>query len=325
MSRTTINNIPSVEKTTVFQPAFMDALLECSSGPTSRSLVPTIHVSGTPKSAVNNGSTPMDALSASCFLLSLSYMEALEVRSILLSSYSETGCQPVIKDIRTVKAQFQLQTLDDSFPPEAVMCSKKAANTLLYLASNCEKNRDGVCETDNRVTDELDFVVHSDALFPEASESRGDVVPEFSLEDFENTDFTLTGDVLKDRFTLKKTAGGEEVGMPKGVHNWTLKDLEDPQGHFKMVIDLYKLEKVPVVVPNVQDAAGNLIHPSEYSKHFTEVMPVAAEVVMRLQDQHWTPNQRLEACRQTPRANERPMVQQVVDLQQRRLLASKRW
>lgn len=72
------------------------------------------------------------------------------------------------------------------------------------------------------------------------------------------------------------------LGSRIGVHDWTLKDLEDPQGHFKMVIDLYKLEKVPVMVPNMLDAVGNLIHPSEYSKHFTKPMPVAAEVVMRL-------------------------------------------
>ncbi|KAG1768395.1 hypothetical protein EDD22DRAFT_844145 [Suillus occidentalis] len=170
------------------------------------------------------------------------------------------------------------------------MCSKKVANTLLYLASICEKNRDRdnrevipfMRSVRNSSTDELHFVVHSDALFPDASESRGDIVPEFSLEDFEDTDFTLTGDVLKDKFASKKTAGDDEVGMPKGVHDWTLKDLEDPQGHFKTVINLYKLEKVPVMVPNMLDAVGNLIHPSEYSKHFTKLMPVAAEVVMRL-------------------------------------------
>lgn len=118
----------------------------------------------------------------------------------------------MIKDVRTVKAQFQLRTLDDSFPREAVVCSKKAANTLLYLASNCEKIRDGgryhspavyLIRTDiwitdkrevipfmrsagNSLMDELHFVVHSDALFPEATESRGDLVPEFSLEDFES-------------------------------------------------------------------------------------------------------------------------------------------
>ncbi|KAG1769239.1 hypothetical protein EDD22DRAFT_843733 [Suillus occidentalis] len=144
------------------------------------------------------------------------------------------------------------------------MCSKKVANTLLYLASICEKNRDR-----------------------DASESRGDIVPEFSLKDFEDTDFTLTGvcaDVLKDKFASKKTTGDDEVGMSKGVHDWTLKGLEDPQGHFKTVINLYKLVKVPVMVLNMLDAAGNLIHPSEYSKHFTKLMPVAAEVVMCL----WT-------------------------------------
>lgn len=72
------------------------------------------------------------------------------------------------------------------------------------------------------------------------------------------------------------------LSLMTGVHDWTLKDLKDPQGHFKTVIDLYKLEKVPVTVPNVRDAAGSLIHPSAYSEHFTKAMPVAAEVVMRL-------------------------------------------
>ncbi|KAG1892004.1 hypothetical protein F4604DRAFT_1912736 [Suillus subluteus] len=289
MTRTTNNDVPAGEKTDMFPPALMEALLECSSGPTEQ----WVDTNGRPFS-----------------IMFPAIIEPRGKHSKLDPYFSlPTLKQPMIKDIRTVKAQFQLRTLDDSFPAEAVMCSKKAANTLLYLASNCEKNRDAgqysslanstkaiLCETDNRevtpfmrsagnsLMDELHFVVHSDALFPEATESRGDIVPEFSLEDFENTDFALTGDGLKDRFASKKTGGGDDVGVPKGVNDWTLKDLEDPHSHFKMVIDLYKLDKVPVMVPNVQDAAGNLIHPSEYSKHFTKAMPVAAEVVTRL----WT-------------------------------------
>ncbi|KAG2107461.1 uncharacterized protein F5147DRAFT_544246, partial [Suillus discolor] len=49
--------------------------------------------------------------------------------------------QPVIKDIRTAKAQFQLKVLDDTYPTEAVNCSIKAQNTLMYIASECEKGR----------------------------------------------------------------------------------------------------------------------------------------------------------------------------------------
>ncbi|KAG2740841.1 hypothetical protein P692DRAFT_20880583 [Suillus brevipes Sb2] len=42
--------------------------------------------------------------------------------------------------------------------------------------------------------DPLYFMVHSDPLFPEAAETTCEVVPEFSLEDFENTDLTFTGE-----------------------------------------------------------------------------------------------------------------------------------
>ncbi|KAG2152221.1 hypothetical protein BD769DRAFT_1318836, partial [Suillus cothurnatus] len=49
--------------------------------------------------------------------------------------------QASVKDIRTVKAQFQLRVLDDSYPKEAVSCSIKAQNTLMYLGSKCERER----------------------------------------------------------------------------------------------------------------------------------------------------------------------------------------
>ncbi|KAG2134670.1 hypothetical protein BD769DRAFT_1315410, partial [Suillus cothurnatus] len=49
--------------------------------------------------------------------------------------------RPELRDVRTVKAQFQLRTLDNSYPSEAVVCSKKAANTLMLLISKCESIR----------------------------------------------------------------------------------------------------------------------------------------------------------------------------------------
>lgn len=110
-----------------------------------------------------------------------------------------------------MKAQFQLRTLDDSYPPDAVVCSKKAANTLMLLISKCESIRGKggylnrvsssigsrissdkreviqfLCNAGSSSADPLHFVVHSDPLFPEAGEVKREVVPEFSLEDFES-------------------------------------------------------------------------------------------------------------------------------------------
>ncbi|KAG1782948.1 hypothetical protein EV702DRAFT_1040748 [Suillus placidus] len=229
--------------------------------------------------------------------------------------------QPELKDVHTVKAQFELRTLDESYPPEAVVCSKKAANTLMYLVSKCEKGRGA----DNRevirflrsagssASDPLHFVVHTDHLFPQAGEVSREVVHEFSLEDFENTDLTLSGNVLKERFAAKKggcstTTLNDEKGPYPGVigcgetvlmreteiRDWKLKDMDDPHGHLRTVMNLYNVDDVPVVVPEVCDAAGALIHPSEYSKKFGKGSPVAIEVVMRFKWQ--TGSQIYQTC-----------------------------
>ncbi|KAG1788811.1 hypothetical protein EV424DRAFT_1355954 [Suillus variegatus] len=188
---------------------------------------------------------------------------------------------PELKDVRTVKAQFELCTLDDLYPSEAVICSKKAANTLMYLVSKCEKNRGAdnrkviqfLCSAGASVADPLHFVVHSDHLFPQVGEVSQDVVPEFSLEDFEN--------VLKELFSAKKGSGHAAASSnDQEVREWRMKDMLSPQGHLQMVMDLYNVDNVPIVVPNVRDAAGGLIHPSEYSKKFRQGSVVAMEVVM---------------------------------------------
>ncbi|KAG2111344.1 uncharacterized protein F5147DRAFT_772061 [Suillus discolor] len=100
-------------------------------------------------------------------------------------------------------------------------------------------------------TDPLHFVVHTEPLFPEAAVSMQEVVPEFSLEDFENTNVTFTGDVLKQQFSGKKEkASACSFAVGKGkccvvswecmlmgaeVDGWTIKGMPDPQGHFKTV------------------------------------------------------------------------------------------
>lgn len=61
-----------------------------------------------------------------------------------------------------------------------------------------------------------------------------------------------------------------------------MKDMPDPQGLYQSAIELYGLEDVPVVVPNVRDAAGVLIHPSEYTRKITEAVPVVVDVNLRL-------------------------------------------
>ncbi|KAG2137101.1 uncharacterized protein EDB93DRAFT_1106652 [Suillus bovinus] len=148
----------------------------------------------------------------------------------------------------------------------------QAANTLMLLMSKCEAARG----KGNSGADPLCFVVHSEPLLPEAAEAKCEVVPEFSLEDFENTELTvlhlhLNPDILKQKFSGKKAEvkqhGPEET---LGVHDWKMKDMPDPHGHYHTVMDLFQLERVPVVVLNV--------------KIFTRAMPVVAEVVMRL----WT-------------------------------------
>ncbi|KAG2114774.1 uncharacterized protein F5147DRAFT_649923 [Suillus discolor] len=55
-------------------------------------------------------------------------------------------------------------------------------------------------------------------------------------------------------------------------------------GHFKTVINVHGLEDVPMVVPNVRDVDGSLIHPSEYSKGLDKGTPVVVEVLLQL----WT-------------------------------------
>ncbi|KAG2134228.1 hypothetical protein BD769DRAFT_1665257 [Suillus cothurnatus] len=196
--------------------------------------------------------------------------------------------QANVKDIRTVKAQFQLRVLDDAYPKEAVNCSIKAQNTLMYLGSKCEKER----EADKReviqfmrsagTTNERQFTIHTEHLFPDASEATQETVPEFSLEDFESTDMRFTADVIKERFSPKKKK--VPTRAERGIADWTLKDMPDPQGLYRSAIEHYALEDVPVVVPNVRDAAGLLMHPSEYTQKITGPVPVVVDVNLRL----WT-------------------------------------
>ncbi|KAG1726941.1 hypothetical protein EDB19DRAFT_1943709 [Suillus lakei] len=63
---------------------------------------------------------------------------------------------------------------------------------------------------------------------------------------------------LKQRFSPKKNDNR------KLLAKWTLKDMPDPQGHRRSTIELYGIEAVPVVVPNIHDAAGLVEFLSEF-------------------------------------------------------------
>ncbi|KAG2099001.1 uncharacterized protein F5147DRAFT_777523 [Suillus discolor] len=201
-----------------------------------------------------------------------------------------------LRDVRTVKVQFQLRTLDEDYPTEAVVCSKKAVNTLMLLVSQCEaargKDNHDIIQflrnVGNSSADLLHFVLHLEPLLPEAGEVRREVVPKFSLEDFENTDLVFSGTCIDPDGELHRRAQTEVLGNTRYDVGWKsatdtdVSDLPDPHGHYHTMMDLFHLENVPVVVPNVRDANGALIHPADYSKIFTSAMPVVAEIVMRM-------------------------------------------
>ncbi|KAG1743157.1 hypothetical protein EDD22DRAFT_851518 [Suillus occidentalis] len=236
-------------------PALVEALLKCAAAPDAAStdLFKTL--------ATTNNLRFWDSKNR-CKQWKVHVIEPL-----FLSSDSQT-------DIWTVKVQFQLQVLDDSYPKEAVVCSIKAQNTLMYLGSKCEKER----EADKRevvqfiqsagTANECQFTINTKHLFPDTLEATQKPMPKFSLEDFENTDVRFTADIA----------------------DWTLKDMLDPQGLYQTAIELYPIEDVPVVVPNVRDSAGVLIHPSEYTQKITVPVPVVVDVNLQL----WTfgPNER---------------------------------
>ena len=67
-----------------------------------------------------------------------------------------------------------------------------------------------------------------------------------------------------------------------GVHNWTISDMPDSHGHYRAAIDLYNVQHVAVAVPDVRDATGAIIHPSEYSKRISNSVPVAVEIMIRV-------------------------------------------
>ncbi|KAG1845663.1 hypothetical protein F4604DRAFT_1907997 [Suillus subluteus] len=94
-----------------------------------------------------------------------------------------------------------------------------------------------------------------------------------------NTDVRFTAmllgaGVIKERFPPKKEVFN---GAVRGTTEWTPKDMLDTQGLYRSAIQLYGIEDLPVIVPNVRDAAGMLIHPSEYSQKITASVTVVVE------------------------------------------------
>ncbi|KAG1876569.1 hypothetical protein DFJ58DRAFT_721033 [Suillus subalutaceus] len=106
-------------------------------------------------------------------------------------------------------------------------------------------------------------------LFPDAAGATQEAVPEFSIEDFENADVRFIAGVIKEWFSA------QEEGIEWGY-------MLDPQGFYQSAIQLYGIADVPVIVPNVRNAVGVLIHPSEYSRKITAPEPVVVDVNLRL-------------------------------------------
>ncbi|KAG1859032.1 hypothetical protein DFJ58DRAFT_876056 [Suillus subalutaceus] len=67
------------------------------------------------------------------------------------------------------------------------------------------------------------------------------------------------------------------LAQEEGTTDWMLKNMLDTQGLYQSAIQLYGIEDLPVIVPNVRDAAGMLIHPSEYSQKITASVTVVVE------------------------------------------------
>ncbi|KAG1849507.1 hypothetical protein F4604DRAFT_1687398 [Suillus subluteus] len=82
-----------------------------------------------------------------------------------------------------------------------------------------------------------------------------------------DTDVRFTAGMIKERFSPKKKASNGAV-----------------RGLYQYAIQLYGIEDVLVIVPNVRDATGVLIHPSECSQKITAPVPVMVDVNLRL----WT-------------------------------------
>ncbi|KAG2124016.1 hypothetical protein DEU56DRAFT_917230 [Suillus clintonianus] len=295
MSAPDVFDADDLSSETTLAPALVEALLACAAAPDAASTehLSTLATTNNPRfwDGKKRSEQWCDKSGRPFTMTFPAILEPLGKHTRMDPYFSlPTLKQPLIKEIRTAKAQFQLKVLDDSYPIEAVRCSMKAQNTLMYLGSECEKKR----KSDGREVvqfmrsagptpgAERQFIVSTDHLFPDAAEITQEAVPEFSLEDFENTDVRFTAEVIKERFSPKKKDNANSAS--RGASDWTLKDMPDPQGHYRSAIELYGIEDVPVVVPNIRDAAGVLIHPSEYSNKFTTAMPVVVDVNLRL----WT-------------------------------------
>ncbi|KAG1860299.1 hypothetical protein DFJ58DRAFT_874539 [Suillus subalutaceus] len=81
--------------------------------------------------------------------------------------------------------------------------------------------------------------------------------------------------MIEERFSPKRKASN---GAMRGITDWTLKDMLDPRGLYQSGIELYGIEDVPVMVPNVRDAAGVPIYPSKYSQKITAPVHVVVGV-----------------------------------------------
>jgi len=66
-----------------------------------------------------------------------------------------------------------------------------------------------------------------------------------------------------------------------GVHEWKLADLADPEGRYsKLGANVRKDTKI--IVPDIRDGNGALIHPQQYTSQLEHGTKVVVEVMLKL-------------------------------------------
>jgi hypothetical protein len=66
-----------------------------------------------------------------------------------------------------------------------------------------------------------------------------------------------------------------------GVHEWKLADLADPEGRYSKLAATIRKDTT-IIVPEIRDGNGTLIHPQYYSSRLEHGAKVIVEVILKL-------------------------------------------
>jgi hypothetical protein len=66
-----------------------------------------------------------------------------------------------------------------------------------------------------------------------------------------------------------------------GIHEWKLADLADPEGRYSKLPATVRKDTT-IIVPEIRDGNGVLIHPQQYSSRLEHGTKVVVEVMLKL-------------------------------------------